>query len=127
MGKAADKGKKKKKATRTSPRKQRDEESQDSFPESEDETLQDQPHGDTDSDRSRPGRPGRQDVDKSIAQFFAARPYFYDLGNEHYKNRAKKDSELATFAATIGMDGEYNIFYFIHIFLIFSISLEKDC
>jgi hypothetical protein len=34
------------------------------------------------------------------------RPYFYDISNEDYKNKPKKDSQLAEFAASIGWDGE---------------------
>ena len=111
VGDRGHKPKPKKKSTRTSPRKKRDEEGEDSFGESDGGTDPNQEaQVDTDSDRGRQGRPGvedRQGVEEKIAQFFEARPYFYDISHEHYKNRQKKDSQLVSqFAATIDWDGE---------------------
>ena len=43
------------------------------------------------------------EVDEKIADFFEARPHFYDICSHDYKNRQKRDSQLAVFAPTIGM------------------------
>jgi len=44
----------------------------------------------------------RQDVEEKIAQFFEDRPYFYDLSNELYKNKKRRDSELQDLASALG-------------------------
>jgi len=43
-------------------------------------------------------------IDEKIAAFFEDRSFFYDIENEHYKNRSRRDAELGEFAASIGMD-----------------------
>jgi len=43
-------------------------------------------------------------IDEKIAAFFDDRSFFYDIENEHYKNRSRRDAELGEFAASIGMD-----------------------
>ena len=116
VGDKGDKGAKgKRKPTRCSPRKSREVEADDSLGESDgagQETLLDtQGDNDGDPDRSRQGRPA---VEERIAQFFEDWPYFYGISHEDYKNRQRKDSQLAEFAATIGWDGEYYQFYFSH-------------
>lgn len=37
-----------------------------------------------------------------LAQFFEERPYFYDMADERYKLKTRKNSELAEFAKTLG-------------------------
>jgi len=54
---------------------------------------------------------GRQDIEEKIAQFFEDRPYFYDISSEIYKNKRRRDCELAEFAASLGpkWDGKCTI------------------
>jgi len=53
----------------------------------------------------------KQEVEERIADFFEARPYFYDLSHDKYKNRKLRDYELAQFAKSLGRkwDGKLNI------------------
>jgi len=41
---------------------------------------------------------------EKIASFFEDRPFFYDIQNDQYKNKQRRDAELLEFAAGIGMD-----------------------
>ncbi len=46
-----------------------------------------------------------------IVSFFADRPYFFDVGDEHYCNKKRKDAELAEFAHSINWTRKYLVNY----------------
>lgn len=46
--------------------------------------------------------PGRMRVESKIVEFFEARPYFYDIGSEDYKNKKRRNAELTELAAELG-------------------------
>ncbi len=51
------------------------------------------------------------DIFDKIVAFFADRPYFFDVGDENFSNRKRKDAELAEFAKTINWTGKYLLNY----------------
>jgi len=60
---------------------------------------------------------GEEEAEEKIAAFFEERPYYYDKADNDYKNKFKKNSQLAEFAATIGWNREYSTTYYFKIFL----------
>lgn len=51
----------------------------------------------------------RMEVEEKLADFFEERPFYYDQANPDYKNKRKRNTELAELARVIdqGHTGEY--------------------
>lgn len=48
----------------------------------------------------------KERIEELLAIFFEARPYFYDMSHNDYKNTVKKNGELYEFGLTIGLERE---------------------
>ncbi len=45
--------------------------------------------------------PSKYEVFDKVVAFFEDRPYFYDVGDENFSNKKRKDAELADFARSM--------------------------
>ena len=50
-------------------------------------------------------------IDDKLATFLEDRPYFYDISHELYKNKRRRDEELAALAADIEREGKWTDIY----------------
>lgn len=48
----------------------------------------------------------KEDFEEQIASFFESRPFYYDIGHKDYKNKTRKDAEVAEFAKELGIKGK---------------------
>ena len=44
----------------------------------------------------------RMETDEKIAEFFEERPFYYDQGNADYKNKQRRNTDLAELARNMG-------------------------